>query len=42
MVSALFAMAIFEKIPNLIRIVVAVLVIGGVLYYSFLEKRKES
>ena len=41
-VSALFAMAIFAEIPNLIQIAGAVLVIGGVLYYSYLEKRKES
>ena len=40
-VSAVFAGFIFAEIPNVIQVAGAVLVIGGVLYYSYIEKRKE-
>lgn len=37
-VSALFAVFIFAEIPTLIQVTGAVLVIGGVLFYSLVEK----
>ena len=40
-VSAIFAAFIFAEIPTFIQIAGAVLVLGGVLFYSFVEKKKE-
>jgi len=37
-----FAAIIFAEIPNLLQCAGAVLVIGGVMYYSLIEKRKQS
>ena len=39
-VSAIFAAFIFSEIPTFIQIAGAVLVLGGVLFYSFIEKKK--
>lgn len=39
-VSALFAAFIFAEIPTLLQIAGAVLVLGGVLFYSLIETRK--
>ena len=38
-VSALFAAIIFAEIPTLLQCAGAVLVIGGVMWYSFIEKK---
>lgn len=40
-VSALFAAFIFAEIPTFLQITGAVLVLGGVLFYSFIEKKKQ-
>ena len=39
-VSAIIAMFIFSEIPTFLQIAGAVLVLGGVLFYSFVEKKK--
>lgn len=39
-VSAIIAMFIFAEIPTFLQIAGAVLVLGGVLFYSFVEKKK--
>ena len=39
-VSAIIAMFIFSEIPTFLQIAGAVLVFGGVLFYSFVEKKK--
>ncbi len=40
-VSALFAAFIFAEIPTLLQVAGAVLVIGGVLFYSLIETKKQ-
>lgn len=40
-VSAIFAAFIFTEIPTFMQVAGAVLVLGGVLFYSFVEKKKE-
>lgn len=40
-VSACFAAFIFAEIPTLLQVAGAVLVIGGVLFYSFVEKKNQ-
>ncbi len=41
-VSAVFAALIFSEIPTLLQGAGAILVIGGVLFYSYVEKKKTS
>lgn len=40
-VSALFAAIIFAEIPTILQVLGAVLIIGGVLFYSIIEKKKQ-
>ena len=40
-VSAIIAAFIFSEIPTLLQIIGAVLVIGGVLFYSLIEKKRQ-
>ena len=40
-VSALFAAFIFAEIPTLLQVLGAVLVLGGVLFYSLIETKKQ-